>query len=87
MANGDTWADRAVSILCNCSETPPSVNSRPLLISRVRGNTDRKVSVPIMASVLRSHIRMGNSVCNSIALRNVREVDFNACPSVDQCLV
>ena len=58
-----TRPNRAVSILCNWNETPPFVNIRPLLISKVWGNTDPMVSVPIMASVFRSHIGIGNSVC------------------------
>ena len=44
------------------SDTPPSVNSKPFLMSSVCGKMDPKVSVPIIASVLKSHTRIGNSV-------------------------
>ena len=40
------------------------MNSNPCLISSVCGNTDPKISVPMIASVLKSHTRMGNSVCS-----------------------
>ena len=57
-----TRPDNAVSLRCSWRDTPPSVNSRPCLISSVWGNMDSRVSVPIIASVLRSHTRIGNSV-------------------------
>ena len=44
------------------SDTPPSVNSKLLFMSSVCGNIDHKVSVPIIASVLKSHTTIGNSV-------------------------
>ena len=57
-----TRPDKAASLRCNCSDTPPSVNSSPFFMSKVCGSTEPKVSVPIIASVLKSHTRMGNSV-------------------------
>ena len=66
------WRNRTVShskhstgqcsiATCSCSDTPPSVNSSPFFISRVCGSIDPNVSVPMMASVLRSHTKTGNS--------------------------
>ena len=51
----NTRPDKAASIRCSCNDTPPSVNSNPFFMSKVCGSTEPKVSVPIIASVLKSH--------------------------------
>ena len=58
----NTRPDSAASLRCSWSNTPPSVNSNPFLMSNVCGRIDPRVSVPIMASLLKSHTRIGNSV-------------------------
>ena len=58
----NTRPDSAALRRCSCSDTPPSVNSSPFFISRVCGSIHPNVSVPMMASVLRSHTKTGNSV-------------------------
>ena len=62
MSTVKTRTDNAASLGCSWSDTPPSVNSNPFFMSKVCGNIDPNVSVPIIASVLKSHTRTGNSV-------------------------
>ena len=60
----NTRPDKAAALRCNWRDIPPSVNCNPCLMSSVCGNIDPKISVPMIASVLKSHTRMGNSVCS-----------------------
>ena len=69
----NTRPDKAASLRCSWRDTPPSVNSNPCLMSSVCGNTDPKISVPMIASVLKSHTRMGNSVCSPTQERDHTE--------------